>query len=75
MYDTSAHDCFLPFEKYFGIKDDQVPVIIIQTNDGEKFLKPNVEPDQIASWVKDFKVILLYSLLFSGVLRPLFIKL
>ncbi|XP_042034450.1 protein disulfide-isomerase-like [Salvia splendens] len=41
--------------QYFGIKDEQVPVIIIQTNDGEKFLKPNVEPDQIASWVKDFK--------------------
>ncbi|KAL1543823.1 Thioredoxin-like domain [Salvia divinorum] len=41
--------------QYFGIKDEQVPVIIIQTNDGEKFLKPNIEPDQIASWVKDFK--------------------
>ncbi|KAL6582817.1 disulfide-isomerase [Orobanche minor] len=41
--------------QYFGIKDEQVPLIIIQNNDGEKFLKPNVEPDQIASWVKDFK--------------------
>ncbi|XP_057795743.1 protein disulfide-isomerase [Salvia miltiorrhiza] len=41
--------------QYFGIKEEQVPVIIIQSNDGEKFLKPNVEPDQIASWVKDFK--------------------
>ncbi|KAG8378255.1 hypothetical protein BUALT_Bualt08G0118600 [Buddleja alternifolia] len=41
--------------QYFGIKEEQVPVIIIQTNDGQKYLKPNVEPDQIASWVKDFK--------------------
>lgn len=41
--------------QYFGLKEDQVPLIIIQTNDGEKYLKPNVEPDHIASWVKDFK--------------------
>ncbi|CAA0809954.1 Delta-aminolevulinic acid dehydratase 1-chloroplastic [Striga hermonthica] len=41
--------------QYFGLKDEQVPLIVIQTNDGEKYLKPNVEPDQIASWVKDFK--------------------
>ncbi|GER49179.1 protein disulfide-isomerase [Striga asiatica] len=40
---------------YFGLNDEQVPLIIIQTNDGGKYLKPNVEPDQIASWVKDFK--------------------
>lgn len=44
------------FQKYFGIKEEQVPVIIIQNNDGEKFLKSNVGPDQIASWVKEFKV-------------------
>ncbi|KAK4490118.1 hypothetical protein RD792_000775 [Penstemon davidsonii] len=41
--------------QYFGLKEEQVPLIIIQTNDGQKYLKPNVEPDQIASWVKDFK--------------------
>ncbi|XP_009801261.1 protein disulfide-isomerase-like [Nicotiana sylvestris] len=41
--------------QYFGLKEDQVPLIIIQTNDGEKYLKPNVEPDHVASWVKDFK--------------------
>ncbi|KAL0360251.1 UNVERIFIED_CONTAM: protein disulfide-isomerase [Sesamum radiatum] len=43
--------------QYFGVKEEQVPLIIIQTNDGQKYLKPNVEPDQIASWVKDFKVV------------------
>ncbi|KAK6132354.1 hypothetical protein DH2020_033914 [Rehmannia glutinosa] len=41
--------------QYFGLKEEQVPLIIIQTNDGGKYLKPNVEPDQVASWVKDFK--------------------
>ncbi|EYU22977.1 hypothetical protein ABFS82_03G097800 [Erythranthe guttata] len=41
--------------QYFGLKDEQVPLIIIQTNDGGKYLKPNVDPDQISSWVKDFK--------------------
>jgi protein disulfide-isomerase A1 len=41
--------------QYFGLKEDQVPLIIIQKNDGEKYLKPNVEPDHIASWVKEFK--------------------
>ncbi|XP_051139321.1 protein disulfide-isomerase [Andrographis paniculata] len=41
--------------QYFGLKEEQVPLIIIQTNDGEKYLKPNVEPDQIESWVKEFK--------------------
>jgi len=41
--------------QYFGLKDDQVPLIIVQTNDGQKYLKPNLEPDHIASWVKDFQ--------------------
>ncbi|KAL3638826.1 Thioredoxin-like domain [Castilleja foliolosa] len=41
--------------QFFGLKEEQVPLVIIQTNDGGKYLKPNVEPDQIASWVKDFK--------------------
>lgn len=71
---------FFLLVKYFGIKDEQVPLIIIQNNDGEKFIKPNLEPDQIASWVKDFKVILpslfvlLSCLLYPGELRPLGIK-
>ncbi|XP_059631799.1 protein disulfide-isomerase-like [Cornus florida] len=41
--------------QYFGLKEDQVPLIVIQTNDGQKYLKPNVEPDTIASWVKEYK--------------------
>ncbi|KAL8485638.1 hypothetical protein ACS0TY_027794 [Phlomoides rotata] len=41
--------------QYFGLKEEQVPLIIIQTTGGEKYLKPNVELDQIASWMKDYK--------------------
>ncbi|KAK4747339.1 hypothetical protein SAY87_026376 [Trapa incisa] len=41
--------------QYFGLKEDQVPLIIVQTTDGEKYLKANVEPDHIASWIKEYK--------------------
>ncbi|KAL6512010.1 Thioredoxin-like domain [Orobanche gracilis] len=41
--------------QYFGLKEEQDPLIFIQTSDGGKYLKQNVEPDQITSWVKDFK--------------------
>ncbi|KAL9666728.1 hypothetical protein QQ045_001066 [Rhodiola kirilowii] len=41
--------------QYFGLKEEQIPLIIIQTNDGQKYLKPNVELDQLATWVKEFK--------------------
>ncbi|KAL2892948.1 Protein disulfide-isomerase [Bienertia sinuspersici] len=40
--------------QYFGLKEEQVPVIIIQTNDGKKYVKGNVEPDQIAAWIRDY---------------------
>ncbi|WCJ44369.1 Protein disulfide-isomerase [Euphorbia peplus] len=41
--------------QYFGLKEDQVPLIIVQTEDGQKYLKPNLDADQIAPWVKDYK--------------------
>lgn len=41
--------------QYFGLEESQVPLIIIQTADDKKYLKTNVEVDQIESWVKDFK--------------------
>ncbi|TMW80704.1 hypothetical protein EJD97_016441 [Solanum chilense] len=41
--------------QYFGLIEDHTPPIIIQTNDGDKYLKINFEPDHIASWVKEFK--------------------
>lgn len=41
--------------QYFGLKEEQVPLIIIQHNDGKKFLKPNVEPDHVSAWLKDYK--------------------
>lgn len=41
--------------EYFGVKEDQAPIIIIQTTDGKKYLKAHVEPNQIPSWLKEFK--------------------
>ncbi|KDP32815.1 hypothetical protein JCGZ_12107 [Jatropha curcas] len=41
--------------QYFGLKEDQVPLIILQTNEGQKYLKQHLEPDHIAPWVKEYK--------------------
>ncbi|KAJ8629524.1 hypothetical protein MRB53_022847 [Persea americana] len=40
--------------EYFGLKEDQAPVIIIQKTDGQKYLKQKLEPDHIAPWLKEF---------------------
>ncbi|KAG9142645.1 hypothetical protein Leryth_023072 [Lithospermum erythrorhizon] len=40
--------------QYFGLQEEQVPLVIIQTNDGQKYLKANVVPDHIPSLLKDF---------------------
>ncbi|GLT49837.1 hypothetical protein SLA2020_233670 [Shorea laevis] len=50
--------------EYFGLQDSQAPLVIIQTNDGKKYLKANLESDHIAPWMQDFK---------EGKVRP-FIK-
>ncbi|XP_010521263.1 PREDICTED: protein disulfide isomerase-like 1-1 [Tarenaya hassleriana] len=41
--------------QYFGLEESQVPLIVIQSNDGKKYLKANLEVDQIESWLGDFK--------------------
>ncbi|CAA7017260.1 unnamed protein product [Microthlaspi erraticum] len=41
--------------QYFGLKESQVPLIIVETPDNKKYLKANVEDGQIESWLKDFK--------------------
>ncbi|XP_022773274.1 protein disulfide-isomerase-like [Durio zibethinus] len=41
--------------QYFGVQESQVPLIIIQNNDGKKYLKAHVVADHIAPWVKDYK--------------------
>ncbi|XVF64543.1 hypothetical protein PTKIN_Ptkin09bG0177100 [Pterospermum kingtungense] len=41
--------------QYFGVQESQVPMLIIQNNDGKKYLKANLEADHIAPWVKDYK--------------------
>ncbi|XP_022879511.1 protein disulfide-isomerase-like [Olea europaea var. sylvestris] len=40
--------------QYFGLTEDQAPLLLIQTSDGQKYLKANIEPDQIAPWLKDY---------------------
>ncbi|KAL4632741.1 hypothetical protein ACB092_04G072100 [Castanea dentata] len=40
--------------EYFGFKDDLVPLLFILKNDGQKYLKPNLEPEHIAPWLKQY---------------------
>lgn len=47
--------------QYFGLKEDQAPVIIIQKTDGQKYLKQKLEPDHIAPWLKEYMVMFLLS--------------
>ncbi|CAM8946026.1 unnamed protein product [Rhodiola kirilowii] len=39
----------------FEVKEEQVPLIIMQTYNGHEYFRPNVELDQIAAWVKEVK--------------------
>ncbi|XP_004502489.3 protein disulfide-isomerase [Cicer arietinum] len=41
--------------QYFGLKEDQVPLIIVQNTDGKKFFKPNLEADDVPTWLKAYK--------------------
>jgi protein disulfide-isomerase A1 len=47
--------------QYFGLKEDQTPLILIQDSESKKFLKEQIEADQIVSWLKDY---------FDGKLTP-----
>ncbi|KAI3707511.1 hypothetical protein L6452_26107 [Arctium lappa] len=40
--------------QYFGLKEDQAPVLIVQNSNGLKFINSNVEADQLAPWLKDY---------------------
>ncbi|KAL0449869.1 UNVERIFIED_CONTAM: protein disulfide-isomerase [Sesamum latifolium] len=40
--------------QYFGLEVEQAPLLIIQKPNGQKYLKANIEPDQIESWLKDY---------------------
>ncbi|KAH7671078.1 protein disulfide-isomerase A1 protein [Dioscorea alata] len=41
--------------QYFGLKAEQTPLIVIQDINGVKFVKVHLEPDQIATWLKEYK--------------------
>ncbi|KAF8711247.1 hypothetical protein HU200_029265 [Digitaria exilis] len=47
--------------QYFGLKEEQAPLILIQESDSKKFLKDHIEADQIVSWLKEY---------FDGKLSP-----
>ncbi|XP_062197266.1 protein disulfide isomerase-like 1-1 [Phragmites australis] len=40
--------------QYFGLKEDQAPLMLIQDGDSKKFLKEQIEPDQIVSWLGEY---------------------
>ncbi|ONK57628.1 uncharacterized protein A4U43_C09F2450 [Asparagus officinalis] len=41
--------------QYFGLKEDDAPLVLIQEHDGTKYFKPTVEPDQIVAWLNDYQ--------------------
>ncbi|PIN21224.1 Protein disulfide isomerase (prolyl 4-hydroxylase beta subunit) [Handroanthus impetiginosus] len=40
--------------QYFGIKEEQAPLLLILKANRQKYLEANIEPSQIASWVKNY---------------------
>ncbi|XP_051126779.1 protein disulfide-isomerase-like [Andrographis paniculata] len=50
--------------QYFGLKEENAPLLVIQKSGGEKYLNEKIKPDQIAPWIKDFV---------SGLVKP-FVK-
>ncbi|GJT67788.1 disulfide-isomerase-like protein [Tanacetum coccineum] len=43
-----------PALEYFGLTEDQSPVLVVQDGKGLKFINSNVESDQMAPWLKDY---------------------
>lgn len=43
-----------PLLNYFKVKESQAPLIFIQGSDGKKYLKANVEPEQLVQWIKNY---------------------
>lgn len=40
--------------QYFGLKTEQAPLLVVQKPNGDKYLKANIDADQIAPWVKEY---------------------
>ncbi|KAF5763223.1 putative protein disulfide-isomerase [Helianthus annuus] len=41
--------------EYYGLRFDQVPLIIIHSDDGSRYMKANIKPDDISSWLNEYK--------------------
>ncbi|KVI08228.1 disulfide isomerase [Cynara cardunculus var. scolymus] len=50
----STHILIFLDDQFFGLTEDQAPVLVVQNNKGLKFINPNVEIDQIAPWLKSY---------------------
>lgn len=57
---NNLNDLFICFVfgklQQYGVQDDQIPFIIL-LSEKTKYLKSNVEPDEISPWLKKYKVI------------------
>jgi hypothetical protein len=42
--------------QYFGLNEEDLPAYVIQNEKGKKFIKQNVEAEQLAPWLEDFLV-------------------
>ncbi|KAI7743540.1 hypothetical protein M8C21_000739, partial [Ambrosia artemisiifolia] len=40
---------------HYGLRFDQVPVIIIHSNDGSRYMKSNIKPDDISPLLNEYK--------------------
>ena len=55
-----ARSIVVIWRQYYGLKDDQTPLIYIQQNDDQKYIKTNLEADHIATWFKEYMVMLMF---------------
>ncbi|KAJ3675229.1 hypothetical protein LUZ60_004271 [Juncus effusus] len=40
--------------QYYGLRNEWLPLIVVQGGFGQKYLKSNVQPDQIQAWLKEY---------------------
>jgi protein disulfide-isomerase A1 len=40
--------------QFYGLKDEWLPLFMVQDNTNRKYLSKNVEPDQITSWLNEY---------------------
>ncbi|XP_024982934.1 protein disulfide-isomerase-like [Cynara cardunculus var. scolymus] len=51
MADVEATHAF----QFFGLTEDHVPAMVINNDKHHKYVKPNIEPDHLELWMKEYK--------------------